>query len=52
MRETNRPNLWWAIHNIIAHPLSEVLYWIGLECVGNWLHDQTIPIHEEGMGRG
>lgn len=44
---------WWAVHNIIAHPLSEVLYWIRLSKAGNWIHDNTLPIHdssEEGRG--
>jgi hypothetical protein len=44
--------LWWAIHNVIAHPLSEIFYWIRLESVGNWLHDETVPLHEKGSGRG
>lgn len=46
------PALWWAVHNLIAHPLGEVLYWAGLIRLSNWLHDQTVPIHESGGGRG
>jgi hypothetical protein len=42
----------WALHNIVAHPLSELLYLVGLESAGNWLHDITIPAHEPGTGRG
>jgi hypothetical protein len=38
-----RNRTWWAIHNIIAHPLMELLGWIGLRRAGNWLHDKTVP---------
>lgn len=42
---------WWAVHNIIAHPLSELLHWVRLDAVANWLHDETIPIHtSNGQG--
>lgn len=51
-RRKRFPDLWWAIHNLIAHPLSEILYWLGLESIGGWLHDETVPEHEEGKGRG
>lgn len=47
-----RTDLMWALHNIIAHPLSEILYWIGFDDLGNWIHDHTVPEHEEGTGRG
>ncbi len=46
------PAFWWGIHNLIAHPVSEILYWFGLERAGSYLHDETIPEHEEGKGRG
>lgn len=42
----------WALHNLIAHPLSEVIYQFGLEDLGNTIHDITIPLHEPGTGRG
>ena len=42
----------WPVHNLIAHPVSELLYWVGLGAWGNWLHDYTVPPHEEGTGRG
>jgi hypothetical protein len=52
-----RINLMWAIHNLIAHPASEVCWWLGyiipsMRLVGDWLHDVTIPKHESGTGRG
>lgn len=47
-----RENLGWAIHNLIAHPLSEVLFWCGLRSWGDRLHDATVPPHKPGTGRG
>lgn len=42
----------WAIHNIVAHPVSEVLHWFGFDRLGSLIHDATVPPHEEGEGRG
>lgn len=42
----------WPIHNLIAHPLSEILHWLGRDDLGNRLHDRTLPEHEAGKGRG
>lgn len=36
----------WTTHNLIAHPLSELLFQVGLEDWGNRLHDWTIPAAE------
>jgi hypothetical protein len=44
--------LQWTAHNLIAHPLSEILFQAGLVSLGDWLHDWTIPLHREGTGRG
>lgn len=33
----------WTLHNLVAHPLSEVLFQLGFEDLGNRLHDATIP---------
>jgi len=33
----------WSFHNLVAHPLSEVLYQIGFESLGNRIHDWSIP---------
>ena len=40
----------WPIHNLIAHPLSEIVYWIirpsgktRADDISNWIHDITIP---------
>lgn len=42
----------WTLHNLVAHPLSEVLFQVGLESASNWVHDASIPEHESGTGRG
>lgn len=47
-----KTQLLWFIHNMFANPMSEVLYWMGLSRVGNWLHDITVPEHKQGEGRG
>ena len=52
--------LWknWAVHNLIGHPLSEIIYWIvrpfsklRAEVVSGWIHDETLPDEYE-QGRG
>lgn len=35
----------WAPHNLFAHPVSELLYWVGLDVLGETLHDITVPKH-------
>jgi len=42
----------WTFHNVVAHPLSEVLFQIGFEDAGNLLHDWSVPQHDPGTGRG
>jgi hypothetical protein len=51
----------WSIHNLIAHPVGEVMHQVGrsvprlagrLEGLEGRLHDGTIPTHERGQGRG
>lgn len=42
----------WTIHNLVAHPVSEILYQIGFGDLGNRLHDATVPAHVKGTGRG
>ena len=47
------PERWqWTCHNLLAHPLSEILYQIGKEDLGNKIHDATVPDHVKGQGRG
>lgn len=33
----------WSVHNLLAHPLSELLFLVGLERAARWVHDATIP---------
>jgi hypothetical protein len=47
----NKPDMW-TVHNMIAHPISEFLYLLGLQRWSNWIHDVTIPSHQPGTGRG
>jgi hypothetical protein len=42
----------WTLHNLVAHPASEILYQVGFEDLGNRLHDATVPTHVKGTGRG
>ena len=42
----------WTLHNVVAHPLSELVYLIGFEQASNWIHDVTVPEHESGTERG
>jgi len=42
----------WTFHNLVAHPVSEVLYQLGFEDAGNRFHDWSIPLHDSGTGRG
>lgn len=42
----------WTLHNLVAHPLSEVLYQVGLHRWSDIVHDRTVPAHEPGTGRG
>ena len=42
----------WTLHNCVAHPLSEILFLVGYEDLGNRIHDATIPPHPKGQGRG
>jgi hypothetical protein len=42
----------WPLHNLVAHPVSEALWQVGLRRLSDRLHDATVPEHEEGTGRG
>lgn len=52
-----RQEAMWFIHNMIAHPLSQVLTMLGwivppLGRFGDWVHDVTVPAHKHGTGHG
>jgi len=36
----------WTIHNMVAHPLMEVFYQIGLLDLSEWIHQSTTPSEE------
>lgn len=42
----------WTVHNLFAHPLSEIAYLLGFHQLSGMIHDGTVPVHEEGTGRG
>jgi hypothetical protein len=33
----------WAVHNLIGHPVMQLLSWCGLTKLGLKIHDRTIP---------
>jgi hypothetical protein len=33
----------WAVHNLVGHPLLQILAWIGAPRLGLWVHDATVP---------
>ena len=33
----------WAFHNLIAHPLMQLMVWLGFKKQALWLHDVTVP---------
>ena len=37
----------WSLHNLIAHPASELLYQVGAQRLANAVHDETVP-HPHG----
>ena len=50
----------WPVHNLIAHPLSEIVYWIvrpfcdreKSDDICGWVHDITLPVDHTSNGRG
>ena len=36
----------YTFHNIIAHPLMEILHLLGLTKLGDKIHDSTLPKEE------
>ena len=33
----------YTLHNMVGHPLMELLYILGLESAASWVHDATLP---------
>ncbi len=42
----------WTLHNLVGHPVSEILYLLGFRRASDWIHESTIPTHLAGTGRG
>lgn len=37
----------WAFHNLIGHPLMELLAMVGLTKAAVWVHDNTVPMPDK-----
>lgn len=33
----------WSLHNLVGHPLSEILFLAGLPRLADEVHDRTVP---------
>jgi hypothetical protein len=33
----------WAVHNLVGHPLLQILVWLGARRAGMAVHDATVP---------
>lgn len=42
----------WAIHNLIGHPLMQLLAWLGFTKLGIKVHDATTPNPKVMHGKG
>jgi hypothetical protein len=42
----------WTPHNLIAHPVSEILYQLGFLNASDWIHEATTPDPHDPFGRG
>ena len=42
-RRLRWPRHVWAFHNLVAHPVMQVLVWLGFRRAGLWVHDMTVP---------
>lgn len=36
----------WTLHNLVAHPLSEIAYQLGFHAASKSIHDSTAPKEE------
>lgn len=37
----------WSIHNIIGHPIAEILHLVGLDNLSQQVHDLTLPPEQD-----
>ena len=42
----------WSGHNLIGHPISELLFLAGFKETSNWIHDITMPDFNHDPDRG
>ncbi len=42
-RRLRWPRHAWAFHNLVAHPVMQLLVWLGFRRAGLWVHDVTVP---------
>lgn len=41
----------WGVHNVLAHPLMQMLAWLGMPVAALRVHDATLPqAQESGNG--
>ena len=33
----------WLFHNLVGHPIAGVLWALGFDFLGDWVHFQTLP---------
>jgi hypothetical protein len=43
LREKTSEHFRWTYHNIIGHPLSEIVYLLGFKKLAHKIHNNTIP---------
>lgn len=51
LREKTSEHFRWTFHNIIGHPLSEIVYIFGFKNLSNKIHNQTIPKPVKQFGK-
>lgn len=37
----------YTLHNLVAHPLMEILHLVGFTELGNKIHDATLPLKHD-----
>ena len=43
MKKFDKESFWWSIHNLIGHPVGEILYLLGFTKLSALVHDKTMP---------
>ena len=43
MRAATREHFRWSIHNLLAHPASELAWLCGCKRLSDWLHHASLP---------